>query len=233
MTKLWWGNTVNHSTFASWKSNKKNIRTAKKLTVIQWSLYNAFWLSHHTDRRPLSYKDVWLLETAGRPRWTRRVGGDQVQQSQSQDLNHAAELKCQGRALTFPGNPTPCPLSAGEQRTQKGAGQGELCHRDEGRGEEQRRGGWCWGGEWGGGATVEKEFCGGLEGETEKRSQIWGKKGQKKEVGSDEWQKRRRGGRWREKKGRGLGQKRVGKNGKRKKDKKTQLIEHDTERHWQ
>lgn len=57
------------------------------------------------------------------------------------DFNHAAELKCQGRALTFPGNPTPCPLSAGEQRTQKGAGQGELCHRDEGWGEGQREGG--------------------------------------------------------------------------------------------
>lgn len=63
-----------------------------------------------------------------------------------EDFNHAAELKCQGRALTFPGNPTPCPLSAGEQRTQKGAGQGELCHRDEGRGEEQRKEGWCRGG---------------------------------------------------------------------------------------
>lgn len=60
-------------------------------------------------------------------------------------FNHAAELKCQGRALTFPGNPTPCPLSAGEQRTQKGAGQGELCHRDEGWGEGQRKGGWCQG----------------------------------------------------------------------------------------
>lgn len=59
------------------------------------------------------------------------------------DLNHAAELKCQGRALTFPGNPTSCPQSAGEQRTQKGAGQGELCHRDEGWGEGQREGGWC------------------------------------------------------------------------------------------
>lgn len=66
----------------------------------------------------------------------------QSQQSQWGDFNHAAELKCQGRALTFPGNPTPCPLSAGEQRTQKGAGQGELCHRDGGRGEEQREGGW-------------------------------------------------------------------------------------------
>ena len=61
------------------------------------------------------------------------------------DFNHAAELKFQGRALTFPGNPTPYPLSAGEQRTQKGAGQGELCHRDEGRGEGQREGGWCQG----------------------------------------------------------------------------------------
>lgn len=60
-------------------------------------------------------------------------------------FNHAAELKCQGRALTFPGNPTPCPLSAGEQWTQKGAGQGELCRRDEGRGEGQRKGGWCQG----------------------------------------------------------------------------------------
>lgn len=69
------------------------------------------------------------------------------------DFNHAAELKCQGRALTFPGNPTPCPLSAGEQRTQKGAGQGELCHRDEGWGEGQREGGWCQGG------TIEKELC--------------------------------------------------------------------------
>lgn len=70
------------------------------------------------------------------------------------DFNHAAELKCQGRALTFPGNPTPCPLSAGEQRTQKGAGQGELCHRDEGWGEGQREGGWCQGG------TTEKELHG-------------------------------------------------------------------------
>ena len=62
------------------------------------------------------------------------------------DFNHAAELKCQGRALTFPGNPTPCPLSAGGQRTQKGAGQGGLCHRDEGWGEGQREGGWYQGG---------------------------------------------------------------------------------------
>jgi len=60
------------------------------------------------------------------------------------DFNHAAELKCQGRALTFPGNPTPCPLSAGVQRTQKGAGQGELCHRYEGWGVGQWEGGWCW-----------------------------------------------------------------------------------------
>lgn len=63
------------------------------------------------------------------------------------DYNHAAELKCQGRALTFPGNPTSCPLSAGEQRTQKGAGQGELCHRDEGWGEEHREEDWYQG--WG------------------------------------------------------------------------------------
>lgn len=57
------------------------------------------------------------------------------------DFNPAAELTCQGRALTFPGNPTPCPRSAGEQRTQKGAGQGELCHRDEGWGDGQCEGG--------------------------------------------------------------------------------------------
>lgn len=66
-----------------------------------------------------------------------------------EDFNPAAELECQGRALTFPGSPTPCPLSAGEQRTLKGAGQGGLCHRDEGRGEVQRRGGW-WRGSFGG-----------------------------------------------------------------------------------
>lgn len=57
------------------------------------------------------------------------------------DFNPEAELRCQGRALTFPGNPTPCPRSAGEQRTQKGAGQGELCHRDEGWGDGQCEGG--------------------------------------------------------------------------------------------
>lgn len=77
-----------------------------------------------------------------------------------EDSNHAAELECQGRALTFPGSPTPCPLSAGEQRTLKGAGQGELCHRDEGRGEEQRRGDWWWGslvGGWKVGVRFEGE----------------------------------------------------------------------------
>lgn len=68
--------------------------------------------------------------------------GAQVPQSQPKTFNHAAELTCQGRALTFPGNPTPCPLSAGEQQTQMGAGQGELCHRDEGWGEWQGEGGW-------------------------------------------------------------------------------------------
>lgn len=83
----------------------------------------------------LWYKDLWIS------RQTQAHRRNQMQVAAVEDFNHAAELKCQGRALTFPGNPTPCPLSAGEQRTQKGAGQGELCHRDEGWGEGQREGG--------------------------------------------------------------------------------------------
>lgn len=79
------------------------------------------------------------------------------------DYNHAAKLKCQGRALTFPGNPTPCPLSAGEQRIQKGAGQGELCHRDEGQGEGQREGGWCRGCGRGGGDDTTERLKGGFK----------------------------------------------------------------------
>lgn len=56
-----------------------------------------------------------------------------------QDLKSGsrAELKCQGRALTFPGNPRPCPLSAEGRQTQKGVGQGELCLQNEEYGEGQ------------------------------------------------------------------------------------------------
>ncbi len=102
------------------------------------------------------------------------------------DFNHAAELKCQGRALTFPGNPTPCPLSAGEQRTQKGAGQGELCHRDEGWGEGQREGGWCRSG------TTEKELRGRWK-KTESDLRKKTKRRYKTEVESDQWQRVKRG----------------------------------------
>lgn len=91
--------------------------------------------ARHCDTRSESFRQQADPDTQVKP--------DAVAAVAVGDFNHAAELKCQGRALTFPGNPTPCPLSAGEQRTQKGAGQGELCHRDEGWGEGQREGGWC------------------------------------------------------------------------------------------
>lgn len=123
-------------------------------------MYNVLWYSHDTK----DHCDTKICESS---RQQADPGGTQVKPDAAvavEDFNHAAELKCQGRALTFPGNPTPCPLSAGEQRTQKGAGQGELCHRDEGRGEEQRKEGWCRGGGhngervlWGGGRAEETE----------------------------------------------------------------------------
>lgn len=66
-----------------------------------------------------------------------QVKPDAVAAVELETLTTQPSCSARGRALTFPGNPTPCPLSAGGQRTQKGAGQGELCHRDEGWGVGQ------------------------------------------------------------------------------------------------
>lgn len=117
-----------------------------------------------------------ILQTAGRP----RHAGETRCSSQ--------RLRCQGRALTFPGNPTPCPLSAGGQRKQKGAGQGELCHRDEGWDEGQREGGWFQGGIMG-----KRRSC---IGDGEETATTTKKESDLKKLTNDQWRtgKRETGG---------------------------------------